>query len=279
MFVHDVGFEFAQFRPREFEMIVGWPRPGTGDELNLRMLFLQHGVKLCVTLDVRLLPVFVSDADHLHVERRGMTHRSAFRTPSARDGAVGEFDKINRVLDIVVEFFWRALLAGIELTRESATYDGHGFSTDVFAQLEELEEADAERLEIIRRGTMEKFVVPAVDEQLAFCDRPDGFLPLITLVEFAAFHDAAAGETHETGLQVREPLHHVCAQTAGTILPRLRREQRDHVEINHARAVHQHVEFGFCISGFWIQDCGVTRPIAGKSFQSHRVEQRATGTV
>ena len=279
MFVHDVGLEFAQFRPSVFEMIIGWTRPSAGDELNLWMFRLQHGVKLRVTLDVRLLPVLVADADHLHVERRGMTHSGGLGAPCARHRAIGEFNEINRVLDIGVEFFGRALLAGIELARESTTHDGHRFSTDVFTELEELEEAETERLEIIRRRTVKKFVVPTVDQQLALGDRADGFLPLITLVQFAAFHDASAGEPHEAGLHIRQPLHHVGAQTAGTILPRLLREQRNHIEINRARAIHQHVKFGFRVGGFWMQHGGVTRPIAGKLFQPGRVEQRSVRTV
>ena len=73
-------------------------------------------------------------------------------------------------------------LAGVELAGHAAVEDRQRLGADVLAQLEELEEAQAERLEVIRRGPVLELVVPAVDDQLAFCDRADGVLPLVTRV-------------------------------------------------------------------------------------------------
>jgi hypothetical protein len=99
MFVHDIGVEFAEFGPGVFEVIVFRAGAGTGDELNLGMLLLEHRVELGVALDVGLLPVLVADAEHLHLEWFGMTHRGALGAPRTGDRAVGKFDEVNRVLN------------------------------------------------------------------------------------------------------------------------------------------------------------------------------------
>ena len=92
---------------------------------------------------------------------------------------------------------------------------------DVLAQLKVLEEAEAKRLEVIRRGAMEEFVIPAIDQQLAFLDRAEGIFPLLTTRERAAFDDATAGKAQKSGMHVRQRLHHVSSQTTRTILPRV----------------------------------------------------------
>jgi hypothetical protein len=61
MFVHDVGVECAQFRPEEIETIIRRRRPGTGDELNLRMLLLERLREPRVTLNVLRSPLLVAD--------------------------------------------------------------------------------------------------------------------------------------------------------------------------------------------------------------------------
>ena len=103
MFVHDVGVEFAEFGPGKLK------RLSAGDGPALRRVespdvFLQHGVKLRIAINVGLLPVFVADADHLQMEGAG-GFSAALRAPRAGDGAIGEFNQIDGILNESIEFF------------------------------------------------------------------------------------------------------------------------------------------------------------------------------
>src|SRR5208282_4889688 len=100
----------------------------------------------------------------------------------------------------------------------AAVQDRERLGADVIAQLEILQETQPERLKVIRRGTVEKFKVPAVDQEFALFHRTEGVLPLVPAFEHGAFNNAAAGKTEETGMQIRERLHHVRAQPAGPVL-------------------------------------------------------------
>ena len=111
-----------------------------------------------------------------------MAQRRAFCAPDGIRRAVGKLDQIQRVLDERVKPVERTEFSGVELAGHAAVQDRQRLRADVFAHLEEFKEAEAERLEIIRRGAMEKFVVPAVDEQLALLHRADGVFPLIAFV-------------------------------------------------------------------------------------------------
>ena len=126
---------------------------------------------------------------------------------------------------------------------------------------------------------MEKFVVPAVHEQRAFLDGTDGFFPLITPVQFAALDNAAAGKTQEARMQIRERLHHVRAQAAGTMFPGVVGEQRNEINVHRPRAVHEHIQFRLRVGVFRVQHGGIFFPVAGKIFQPHGVEQRAVAGI
>ena len=64
--------------------------------------------------------------------------------PQGVGRAVGEFDEVQRVLDVRAEFRERAQFAGIELAGHAAIQNGQRLGADVLAQLEILEEAEAE---------------------------------------------------------------------------------------------------------------------------------------
>src|SRR5664280_2645941 len=140
-------------------------RPGGGNELDFGMLFLDRLCEFCVAVNVLLSPLFIADAHHFQVERSGMSERRALRAPSGVRRAVGKFNQVQRVLNVRPKFVERTKFAGVELAGHAAVDDGQRFGADVLAQLEKLKEAEAERLVVIRRRTMNKFIVPAVDEE------------------------------------------------------------------------------------------------------------------
>ena len=55
-------------------------------------------------------------------------------------------------------------------------------------------------------------------------------------------HEAAAGETHELRLEVGDDLREVGAQAVGTIVKRLARKERDHVQADRTSAGHNNHE-------------------------------------
>ncbi len=87
--VDDVGLQSAHLRPTGSRT----DRPsGDGPALviraDLRILLLEHSGEYLVALDVLRTPLFVADADHLQVERRGVTHRGAARPHAVVTGAL-----------------------------------------------------------------------------------------------------------------------------------------------------------------------------------------------
>ncbi len=195
-----------------------------------------------VALDVLRTPLFVADAEHLHVERLGVAEGRAPGAPGARHRAVGELDQVERVLDVGRELVERHELAAVELAGHAAVEDRQRLGADVLGELEVLEEAQAERLVVVRRRPMLELVVPAVDQELPLRDRADRLLPLVADGEPGPLDDAAAGEAQEARVEVGERLHHVRPQSAAAILPGLAREERNHVEVDRARPVQDHVQ-------------------------------------
>ena len=69
-------------------------------------------------------------------------------------GAVGELDQIERILNVRLQLVERHQLARVELAGHAAVENRQRLGADVFGQLKELEEAHAERLEIVGRRPM-----------------------------------------------------------------------------------------------------------------------------
>src|SRR5262252_5164665 len=144
------------------------------------MLFLERLVEFGIALDVLLVPLLVADAQQLHVEGAGVAHRSAFCAPAAGSWPVGELNQIERILNVGIELLQRTEFAGVKLAGHPAIQNRQWLGTDVFAQLEKLEKADAKGLKVVRSGSVQEFVVPAVDQSRPFFHGADGFFPLVT---------------------------------------------------------------------------------------------------
>ena len=125
-----------------------------------------------VALDVLRPPLLVADADEFQVERRRVAHVGAPLAPRARHRTVGELDQVERVLDVGIELVERHQLVRVELAGHAAVQDRQRLGADVLGQLEVLEEAEAERLEVVGRRPVAELVVPAVDDRLRSAGAP-----------------------------------------------------------------------------------------------------------
>ena len=139
--------------------------------------------------------------------------------PSGRRRAVGELDQVERVLDVRVELVDRHELAGVELAGHAAVEDRQRLGADVLRQLEVLEEAQAERLVVVRRRPVHELVVPAVDDERA---GP----PTSPIVFFHWYRDSRSrpstmqppGKRRKPGFSVREHLAEVLAEPVRPVL-------------------------------------------------------------
>src|SRR5262245_11158458 len=144
------------------------------------MLFLEYFGEPFVPFKVLRPPLFVSHSQQFHSEWLRMSQRRPLRTPRRRRRAIGKFHQIERILDVRLQFIHGDQLARVELTCHSAIENRQRFGANVFRKLEELEEAQAKRLEVVGRRTMRKFVIPTVDKESPISPIADRRLPLIT---------------------------------------------------------------------------------------------------
>ena len=118
---------------------------------DVRILLLESFGEYFVSLDVLRSPLFVADANHLQVERLRVAHLGALASPLGVDGSIGEFDQIDRVLNVVIEIFERREFTGVELAGHAAVQNRQRLGADVFAQQEVFVITETERLVVVRR--------------------------------------------------------------------------------------------------------------------------------
>ena len=124
----------------------------------------------------------------------------------------------------------------LELAREAAAQDRKRLAADFLRKLEELEKAQAVALVIIREETVRESVFPAVLVDGAVLHRAHGVLPVIAGREIGSFHDTAAREAEDAGLEVRQGLRQVLPHAVAMAHPGVRREE-GHVLKVHGLAV------------------------------------------
>ena len=73
MLIDYIRFEFPKPRPEKLETRIRRRRSGAGYEFDLGMFFFQGFRKPGVPLNILGAPLFVSDTQHLHAERLGMS--------------------------------------------------------------------------------------------------------------------------------------------------------------------------------------------------------------
>ncbi len=173
-------------------------------------------------------------------------------------------------MDVFVEFVERGGLAGIELAGHAAVEDRQRLRADVFGQLEVFIKAEAEGLEVVGRRPGIEFVVPAIDDGLAFGNVADRGLPAIARGQQAALDDAAAGKAQKAGMHVVEQLDQVLAQPVGTVLPGIDGEEGDHVQIEGAGFVDEEIQLGVLLGGSGADDGLVVLPGRRRSLPACR---------
>src|SRR5215467_300000 len=89
---------------------------------------------------------------------------------------------------------------------------------------------------------MSELSVPAIDDQAAVSQVADGRLPLVARLQMPPFDDAAAWKAQKSRLHVAEKLNQIGAQAVRTILPRLFRIERDQIDLDLARPIHQQIQ-------------------------------------
>ena len=221
---------------------------GTGgaDEFQLRVSGAEGGIELLQALGedgteaavgLVVVPLLVADTEIFQVEGLGMAHVCAHLTPLAVDGAIGELYEVEGILDVTVEIIDGHVYAGLrgvwvlELAGQSATDDGQGLTAEVLAELEELEEAETIRLEIVGIETVAEGVVPAVLVQRTVLYGTHGVLPLVAGLEVGALYDTTAGETEYARVHVEECLRQILAHAVLTTFPRVGGEKGDMLHV------------------------------------------------
>jgi len=205
-----------------------------GDEL-LQALS-EHRTEAAVGLVV--VPLLVAHAEVLQVEGFGVAHVCAHLTPLRVNGAVGKLHEVEGILDVVIEVVeghMHALLRGVgvlELAGESAGDDGQGLAAEVFAELEELEEAETVTLEVVGIEAVAEGVVPAVLVQRTVLNGAYAVLPLVAGLEVCTLYDAASGESEHARVHVGECLSQVAAHAVLTTLPGVGGEEGDMLHVS-----------------------------------------------
>ena len=153
------------------------------DNLDIGILGANGCHKRLQTLVIKIVPLFVADADILHVEGLGVSHLSANLTPLRVCRTVGELNQIEAVLDIglqlVVWYVGILCLPVLELAGHTDIEYGQWLSTDILRELEELKEAEAVALEIIRVETVGEGVFPTILVEWAVLYWSNGVFPLV----------------------------------------------------------------------------------------------------
>ena len=192
-----------------------------------------------------IVPLLITNSKELQVEGLGMAHLSTYLSPFRVDGSIGEFYEVEGILDITVEIVDSYMYTGLrgigvlELTAQSAADDRQGLTTEILAELEELEETKTVALEIVRIETMTEGIVPTVLIQRTVLYRSYAVLPLIACFQVCSLYDTAAGEAEYTGMHIKQSLCQVFAHTVLTTFPRVGGEEGDMLYVSRCLITSQ----------------------------------------
>ena len=182
--------------------------------LYFRIFILDRLCHYIEVLVIKLPEILVAYAYHLEVERRGVTGIGAQLRPLARRGiAVGVLDKVEYVLLAPLEFgvALRHRFHTPALTGKSRVKYRQRLRSEVFAQQEIFVETYLVALYV---SAVALSFSPKIELRLPSFHRSHRKFPVVGIVERAALHKAAAGETHELRLELAQRLHEVLAQPA-----------------------------------------------------------------
>ena len=231
MFVHQVYTDTLHFGPEIIEFITAGTRAGATYNLHIRVFRTDGFCESFEAFYINLVPLFITDADHLQIEGFGMSHIGTHLSPLGSNRAVGKFNQVECILYVRIELIHRDHFVAFVLAGEPAADYRKRFCTEVFAQQEVFEVTKSQSLEIVREGFMFEGVVPAVFIQRAVFNRAYGILPLVTGFKTVTLDDTTTGETEYAGVKVIKGLCKVGTQTILTSFPSIHREQGDMIHI------------------------------------------------
>ena len=100
--VHQVHTDAFHLGPEVVELVTIGVGAGGADNLDVGIAGADGFGKDFQTLGIDLIPLFVTDANHLEVERLRMSHLGTQLSPGGSNGAIGEFDKVEGILHVGV---------------------------------------------------------------------------------------------------------------------------------------------------------------------------------
>ena len=112
--------------------------------------------------------------------------------------------------------------------------------------MEELEESEAIRLEIVRIETIWEGILPAVLVERTVLNRPDSILPLITGLQVYTLNDTSSRESEQSGMLIGKSLSKVATHTVLTILEGVYREETDVLEVYTVLASEEDTKLTLC---------------------------------
>ncbi len=182
-----------------------------------------------------------------------MSHLSPHLAPGGGGSTVGKFNQVKSILNIVAQFTdWHmAMLAIIlVLTCQSHVHHRQGLCSHVFSKQEELIEAHAIGLEVIREEPMCEGVVPAILVQRAVFYRTYRFLPIVACFQVGSLNDATTGESKQSGVQFVESFYQITSQAVLPAHPCVGGEEREMFEVEWSLRGEEYSQhrFGFL---FW----------------------------
>ena len=232
--VVEIHLQLLHTRLQQVEVPTFRIRTSGADQLQLRVFsadgigeFLQALGKhrTVVAMGLVVVPLLITHSQELQSEGLGMAHLCTYLTPLGIHRTIGKLHKVEGILDITVQVVDCHVDTGLrgvrilELAGQSAGDHRQGLTTEVLAQLEELEEAETITLVVVGIETMTEGVVPAVLVQRTVLYWSYAVLPLIARLEVSTLDDTATGETEHTGMHVVECLSQIAAHAILTTLP------------------------------------------------------------
>ena len=231
MLIYKVGFQFGHSFPTVLESFAFGVGTRCAYELDVRITCLDGLDKRFQTLEVKILPLFVSHCKILHVERCRVSHFGAFASPYGRGVAVGKLNEVETVLDVGLELVQGDMcfrvVPVLVLACHAHIEHRQRLGTDVFGKLEVLEEAQSVALEVVGEVAMVEGKLPTVAVQRTVLHRTYRVFPLVTVLKCFAFDNTSARESQHSGVNIGKSLAEVAAHTVLAVLESVYGEEAD----------------------------------------------------
>ena len=244
VFVHDVRLGCAGVAAE----------PMVGDTFDVRVFGANLIDEQRPAVGIGGTAVLVADLQVFQVKRRGMAGSGPPCAPGGIGAGVGVLDGVECVLHPLPHLVQRN---GFPV-RHPDVDTKERLRAEVLRQLQVF----------VKPETVCGVIAPDVPERCARINVADGLLPVVHPVYRLAFHPAATGKAHERRPQRVKCFGKIRAQTV--VLPRLLRQQRDHVEEERACAGRGNLERSLRVAVHGDKLDALVLPIAGDALDFTR---------